>query len=277
MNINSSLDNSTDELEKQKLKIEKLEQQLAELQTNKKHEIPNCIICKDTIELPVTLNVMKYGKHVSKCPSSQGNQSCLMCVRQCMTVYSRQNKNWGKKQFKFPCPTGCCELEGNGWKTYGEIGRTADDVAEPTLWRNLGKNGETTCRRCGKEQDSVYELGKHVKLYCEKRKIWCHICKKVHQMEQDEEHKNECFSFCKWCGVNVKIETDNKLNVLTSHICANKPIARCLICNENYSKTTEYLHRNCLIQPIKKHDVSFKKFSQTELKYTKDEGFTYIR
>ena len=66
--------NSNEELEKHKRRVAELEKQLAELQTATTIEIPKCMICKDDVELPTTLNVMKYGKHISKCPSSQGNQ-----------------------------------------------------------------------------------------------------------------------------------------------------------------------------------------------------------
>jgi len=273
---NRMTDNSNQELEKHIRRVAELEKQLAKLQTENTLEIPSCIICKDVVELPVTLNVMKHGIHISKCPSSQGNQSCLMCIRQCMTVHSRQNGNWCKKQFTFSCPTGCCRIEANGWKTYGEIGRIADDVAEPTLWRNLGKNGITTCRRCNKEQGSVYELGKHVKLHCEKRKVWCNICEKIHQMEDDEEHKKKCFAFCKWCGVEEHIDTDRKRNVLTKHICSNKPIALCLFCNENYSQKTQHLHSKCSMKSIKNQDINFKKFDQNDLKFKKTEGYRFF-
>ena len=51
--------NTNVELEKQKSRVAELEKKLADLQTERTKELPKCMICKDDIELPVTLNVLK--------------------------------------------------------------------------------------------------------------------------------------------------------------------------------------------------------------------------
>lgn len=172
-----------------------------------------CSICQEIPQCPVTLNgyPAEGSENINKpkkCKYSQSNPLCLLCVRDYMTFQKKKAQNG------FKCFSNCCWITLRGWETYGEIGRDAKDVAEPTLWRFMDKNGDTKCRKCEKNCNTVYELGLHIKNECPERKVICSICNTLVVFKDYEHHYNTCKIYCSEC--NEELIVLNNANMDTS-------------------------------------------------------------
>ena len=183
--------------------------------------IPTCQLCFDPVECPVTLNNNNSGK----CPASQSNPSCLLCVRTWLDNMRTQNKN------TFPCLWKCCDMSNKGYITYGELGRKPDDVAEPTLYRMMGSEGVTQCTRCHTDCVTVYNLAQHIKTSCPLRKIKCSTCKKMMLAEEMQKHEETCYYKCQYCG--DKLPSVLKTETI-QHLCKKKPIYSCKYCDVTF-------------------------------------------
>ena len=238
--------------------IERLRRRLAEVETPIEEKMEEsgqlCMICHDTVELPSTINA-KSGK---KCEASQNNPYCLFCIRQYMTDFKRRcgysERNYNRTSFK--CPTRCCELDISwGCFLYGESGRKRSQVAEPSMWKQLGKNGVTKCRRCDEELPDVYSLGLHVKNECKKRKIWCFLCKKTIECEEMQNHRMKCYTFCRWC--DEKVTVDKYKNFGEKHKCKKVTVGKCFVCKVEYNEQEREQHQNCSHDNIQLSDVLY--------------------
>jgi hypothetical protein len=239
-----------------------------------------CSICHEIPQCPVTLNghSMPGNNDMNKpkkCKYSQSNPTCLLCIRDYMT-FQKKNKNTG-----FKCFSNCCWITLRGWETYGEIGRDAADVAEPTLWRFMDSNGDVKCRKCKKECETVYDLGLHIKNECPERMIMCSICNNLVVFKNYQEHSNNCKIYCCECNEELIITTDNNINKLSldergfkwikihkhyvkindqfvvktqrkpfgvkEHYCKEKTIASCNNCNNIITINNINSHLNCSV------------------------------
>ena len=239
-----------------------------------------CNICHEIAQCPVTLNGFPIdGVHdisrPKKCKFSQSNPLCLLCVRDYMSFQKKQKKNG------FKCFSNCCWITIRGWETYGEIGREPQDVAEPTLWRFMGKNGVTICRKCNVECNNVYDLGMHLKNKCIERNVNCPICFKSMSYKNLEEHLKNCKIYCVNCeeelevindfdilnnntcdenglqyikihkhkiktGLNsYEIRTQRKPFIVKQHFCYELPIGNCKICNNPIKFMNLHEHKSC--------------------------------
>uniref|UniRef100_A0A6C0BU08 TRAF-type domain-containing protein n=1 Tax=viral metagenome TaxID=1070528 RepID=A0A6C0BU08_9ZZZZ len=203
------------------LKVENLEKSLIFSQEKYKYtigqRIPTCQICFEPVECPVTFNTCDG----FKCHASQSNPSCLLCVRSLLDNMKKQSKN------EFTCLWKCCTLKNKGYLTYGEIGRKADDVAEPTMYRMMGSEGITQCRRCNIDCVTVYNLAMHIKKECQRRRVSCNICKKMMEAKELPEHEKTCFYKCKYCHEKLpSVSKDETIH----HYCKKKPIFTCKYC-----------------------------------------------
>ena len=213
--------------------------------------VPVCQICFEPVECPVTFNNNKN----QKCKSSQCNPSCLLCVRK---YIDNKIKNG---ETTFNCLSRCCTLEvGNPpCMVYGEIGRSLDDVPEPTLYRMMGGEGETQCRRCNTDCVTGYNLAKHIKNECSFRKVKCKCCKKI-MLEKDlKKHEENCYFKCKWCDIRLPYLEKNQIH--TQHYCTKKPIF--LVNGLSYSLeeiSNMYkngrMHRDCMVSKYDSIHVS---------------------
>lgn len=170
------------------------------------NRVPICQICFEPVECPVTFNNNNDGK----CKSSQCNPSCLLCVRK----YVDQKVKNGSTTFT--CLSRCCTLEfGNPpCMVYGEIGRSLDDVPEPTMYRMIGSEGVTQCRRCNTDCVTVYNLAKHIRNECSFRKVKCKCCKKIMLDKSLKEHEKNCYFKCNLCGIRLPYLTKNSFAMI---------------------------------------------------------------
>ena len=238
--------------------------------------MPNiCPLCHEIPQCPVTLNGFPNNGNgcegkMRKCTFSQSNPACLLCVRDYMYHHTEKKELW------FACFSKCCYIHINGYQTYGDIGRSPEDVAEPTLWRWMDTEGVVECRRCEKNCNTVYELGIHIKNSCPCRKVMCEICNTLVDFKDFEEHKKQCSIFCVDCDQELiaktctilplndtrfnwikihdhKVLKDGKYVVLTQknplivleHLCINKPISMCTICSKEITMSNISLHEYC--------------------------------
>ncbi len=239
-----------------------------------------CSICHEIPQCPVTLNgypkegTMDINKP-KKCKYSQSNPLCLLCVRDYMT-FQKKNNNSG-----FKCFSNCCWITLRGWETYGELGREPDDVAEPTLWRFMDSNGETICRKCKKECNTVYDLGLHIKNECPERMVMCNICNTLVIYKNYKEHYNTCKIYCSECNeelitgdskdINISnhnetglkwiklhkhavkingnfiVKTQRKPFIVKQHYCKERIIASCRGCNNFININNINDHLMCAI------------------------------
>jgi hypothetical protein len=213
---------SYDELIK---KVKGLEASLQFAEEKRKYligeRIPQCQLCFEPVECPVTFNNVNG----AKCPASQSNPSCLLCVR----TWLDNMRNQGKETF--PCFWNCCTMTNKGYITYGELGRKANDVAEPTLYRMMGSEGTTQCRRCNTDCVTLYNLAMHIKNTCTFRKISCNICKKIMHAKDMENHQETCYYKCQYC--NDKLPFVSKSETI-QHFCKKKPIFTCKYCSMTF-------------------------------------------
>ena len=223
----SEFDNLSDDVETLQNQIRNLQLRLQLKQKN----IPTCQLCLNEVECPVTLNgfinELQTGREIiKKCPNSQVNPICLICARAWMENNKKTNK------ITWQCLSRCCIIKDRGYETYGEIGRKIDDVPEPTLYRQLGDNGITQCRRCNVDCVTVYNLAVHIKTSCRLRKVCCQICKSVMTADELEKHKINCYYECKYCKIQIpKVNKDEILE----HLCDYKPIFKCKFCDYSFS------------------------------------------
>lgn len=198
-------------------------------------DIPECIVCCKPVTLPTTLNNKDfYTGTYTKCSFSQRNPCCFFCVRKMMN---------GKKHFK--CLANCCTImTTNGWKVYGEIGRSPDDVAEPSMWSAMGSNGVTVCHRCNHDCGTVYELGIHVHNKCPQRKIKCKRCKKLIIANTMHKHNITCFTLCKFCNEKIYDVTTDVGHTM-GHFCKKKPLSNCNFCSGVITFSNIEEHTNC--------------------------------
>ena len=222
--------------------------------------IPECPICCKPVTLPTTLNRKNpYSGQYTKCSFSQRNPCCFFCVRKMMN---------GKKQFK--CLANCCTLRSSdGWKVYGEVGRNADDVAEPSMWSAMGSNGVTVCHRCNKDCGSVYELGLHTHKSCPQRKIKCKRCKKLVIANTMHEHNRVCFTQCKFCDEKI-YDVTTSVGVTVKHYCKKKPISKCNFCSGFITLSNIGEHAKCSAVT----DVNDQTYSKTKSRPRDREGYT---
>lgn len=207
-----------DDLKKQ---IKFLEDKIKDLTV----EIPKCLICHEPVECPVTINgyvstpyVSTNNKNFKKCKHSINNHTCYKCIKK----YLSSTGNIYTK-----CLANCCKVYKDSKFSFGEIGRSIDDLPEPTLWKSLGKNGVTKCRDCKEEFNSVYDLGKHIINECTFRLVKCNSCDKDIKFNLMNEHNKICFLKCKYC--NLKLT--NEGNDFKPHYCLKKPMFKCK-CNQ---------------------------------------------
>jgi hypothetical protein len=206
-------------------KITQLEGQVRFAEEKRKYtiaeRIPQCQLCFEPVESPVTFNNING----SKCPASQSNPCCLLCVRNWLDNMKRQRKE------TFYCLWRCCTMSNKGYITYGELGRTATDVAEPTMYRMMGSEGVTVCRRCHTDCVTVYNLSTHIKTSCALRKISCTICKKIMEAKDLPKHRETCYYKCQYCGDNLPSVSKSET---IQHYCKKKPIFNCKFCNMTF-------------------------------------------
>ena len=206
-----------------KNKIKFLEDKIKDLTI----EIPKCLICHESVECPVTMNgynnnssLNATNKNFKKCKHSISNNCCYKCIKKYLN--STGNVIYTK------CLANCCKVHKDSYLSYGEIGRSYDDLPEPTLWKSLGKNGVTKCRDCKKEFDTVYDLGKHIINECDFRLVKCYACEKNIQSNLIEKHNEDCFLKCKYCQIKLIPDQGNKFK---PHFCLQKPMFKCK-CNK---------------------------------------------
>lgn len=202
-------------------KVKRLEASLRFAEEKRKcligERIPQCQLCLQPVECPVTFN----NSNAQKCPASQSNPSCLICIRTWLDNMRRQGKE------TFPCFWKCCTMTNKGYITYGELGRKPDDVPEPSMYRMMGSEGTTQCRRCNTDCVTVYNLAMHIKNTCTLRKISCKICKKMMDAKDQEAHQKTCYYKCQYCG--YKLLPVSKSETI-QHFCKKKPIFTCKYC-----------------------------------------------
>ena len=207
-------------------KIRVLENKLKKFES----EIPKCLICHDLVECPLTINGYTNTPSLSnksnnkknffyKCKSSIHNPVCYRCF----IVYIHKNGNL----IYTKCLHNCCKVKKNDIFSYGEIGRSVDDLPENVMWKALDKNGVTTCRECNVECDTVYNLGKHIIHECEYRFKNCYACNKLFKKKELIEHNKECNIKCKYC--NLILEPGNE-TTFKEHFCKKKPLFKCIEC-----------------------------------------------
>jgi hypothetical protein len=228
-----SSNDSISALESKVIELEKrLEQSLNLKKESNNSNIPNCPICYSPVELPITINATND----KKCPFSQKNPICFLCVRKLMN---------GKNHITCLAGKGCCgKIVVRGWRTYGEIGRNSHDVAEPSMWKALGNNGVTICKRCNTDCGDVYELGQHVHSQCPQRKIKCKRCNKLVIANNIHSHNNNCFTRCKLCFEKICDQTTN-VSVINKHYCKKLKIGTCNVCNNIITIENINTHRDC--------------------------------
>ncbi len=206
-------------------KVKHLESSLRFAEEKRKYlideRIPQCQLCLQSVECPVTFNNSNGGK----CPASQSNPSCLLCVRIWLDNMRKQGKE------TFPCFWKCCSMTNKGYITYGELGRKADDVAEPTMYRMMGSEGTTQCRRCNTDCVTVYNLAMHIKKTCPLRKISCNICKKMMDAKDLPAHQKNCYYKCQYC--HDELPSVSKSETI-QHFCKKKPIFTCKYCSMTF-------------------------------------------
>ncbi len=224
-----------DELKKQ---IKFLEDKIKDLTV----EIPKCLICHESVECPVTINgyicssyISTFNKKHIKCKHSINNHTCYKCIKKYLN--STGNLIYTK------CLANCCKVQKDSIFSFGEIGRSIDDLPEPTLWKSLGKNGITKCRDCKMQFDTVYDLGKHVVKECNFRLVKCHSCHKQIQFNLMENHNQTCFLKCKFCDCKLTYDSNCKFK---PHFCQKKPILKCK-CNKllSFDDIKNNKHVNC--------------------------------
>jgi len=223
------------------------------------NRIPICQICFDPVECPVTFNNNKN----QKCKSSQCNPSCLLCVRK---YVDNKIKNG---ETTFTCLSRCCTIEvGNPpCMVYGEIGRLLDDVPEPTMYRMMGSEGVTQCRRCNTDCVTVYNLAKHIKNECSFRKVKCKCCKKIMLAKDLKAHEENCYFKCKWCDIRLPYLEKNQ--IVTQHYCKKKPIfvvsGFCYSFEEiNNMYNNGKIHKDCMVSKFDSIHVNTTKHKEPE-------------
>lgn len=241
-----------------------------------------CPICHEIPSCPVTLNgsiKIEEGivePRLRKCKFSQSNPSCLLCVRD----YINYQTNHKKKGFN--CFSNCCWIPIRGWETYGEIGREPEDVAEPTLWRALGKNGVVDCRKCNQKCESVYDLALHIKNSCPYRKVMCYICNTLIAGKDFKEHQKVCKIYCCDCNTELVVKTPSMLgqnplggfkwikihkhSVLIDGEFVTKSQRKPIVVEQHYCEKKElikcpYCKRAITIENIKSHIICSKSVS----------------
>lgn len=205
-------------------------------------EIPKCLICHEPVECPVTINsyvstsyVSTNYKNFKKCKHSINNHTCYKCIKKYLN--STTDSIFTK------CLANCCKVHKDSLFSFGEIGRSLDDLPEPTLWKSLGKNGITKCRDCKMQFDTVYDLGKHIVKECNFRLVKCHSCHKDIQFNLMNSHNETCFLKCKFCDQKLTYDDTFKFK---PHFCQKKPVLKCK-CNTllSFDDIKNNKHINC--------------------------------
>ena len=241
---------------------------LKEKKNNVKPEYNTCSICLEKAILPVQINGIPQDKNIEivgkrnnlcflrPCPNSKNNMVCLPCWRNYMKVKSKN------KDTNITCLTRCCSIQTKGCLSYGEIGRSVNDLAMPDLWKKMDK-----CLDCGKDNNPLYfrscpnncgfvgenvlDLANHYRSKCENREITCILCSKKVLFKNLEKHKQEeCFLKCKSCNCNLKYDIEYKKNkptisVKEDHFCSEVKCFLCTVCNKNFSLSNISEHINC--------------------------------
>ena len=210
------MDDYLEKSDKLRDEMAELQAKMEALQTKRDKVIPNCPVCQDKVMLPVRL-VSNDGEY---CPYSEKNPLCLLCTRTWMKHYGKGNI--------VDCMGRCCKVRINGYRTYGQIGRSSADIPEEEWWTKLGTVGVTKCRKCDIECNTILELHHHIRHKCIHRNIYCQLCKNtIPYLEMD---RHVCHGRCRRCG-----EEDIKVNKETGeiiHYCPNLIQVKCEFCNE---------------------------------------------
>lgn len=236
---------------------------------NTKPEYNTCSICLEKVVLPVQINGTPNDSKleilgnrnklctIRACPSSKNNMICLLCWRN----YLKSNRSKNNNSIK--CLSNCCNIKTKGALNYGEIGRSANDLAMPDLWKKMDKcldcgiNSDPTYFRtcpnnCGFIGDTVIELGNHVRSGCTNKTITCILCKEKLLFKDLDKHKEEkCFYKCSSCNCPLKYNIEyvnNKptIKIIEDHFCKNIQIFSCSICNNFFSLSSLPEHLKCM-------------------------------
>ena len=214
-----------------------------------------CHICLTEPELPVWLNGynIKNGKFET-CSASQSSPSCLRCIRTEIDHVISSNKE------KMKCWAGCHELRLNQpqkWRYYGEIGRTPECVPCPGLYKMMDNNkiGNTICRLCKEDCESVFELAKHIKYTCSYLRIKCKKCNLLVRKCDLNDHNKNCFNICVLCLRTEKkvVKVNVNKNNTTDHYCPHLPLAKCRVCQQPITQYNMKHHQKC--QLLKKNNT----------------------
>ena len=223
--------------------IKELNEKIKMLESKINLDIPKCLICHELVECPVTINgyfptpvIGINSKNFSKCKSTISNPLCYRCLKKYLS--SSGNTIYTK------CLHNCCRVNKNSLYSYGEIGRSFHDLPEPTMWKALGNKGVTKCKDCKLECFTVYDLGKHIINDCPNRLVKCYSCKKDINLLKLKEHNVNCNIKCRFCKEILEPD-DNKR--FKDHFCKQKPLFKCLICNQAISRENlnDNTHINC--------------------------------
>ena len=233
-----------------------------------------CLICCDKQQVPVFMNGYEKdtttGNFITNklvpCAASQVNMSCLCCTKQQIEHHEKQGHEF------FMCPTKCHKIPlrvFKRWELYGEMGRDPNGPPCPAMYRMMDANGIgcKTCSACDKVCEGVFTLAMHQKNECPARKVQCEVCKESMSVDQLKEHKKTCYHFCKHCGPDGPRIEYKKIKgkvSFTSHECPNKPLAKCLTCQDFITIKNINEHREC--------SMAFKSDHSTTVTHKKKEA-----